>query len=269
MLPCRRPSAAPCSAARSGPRRSGCALVGRPPRRAAGPGGAARGAAAEIAAGPPRQRPALWPARWSRASGSTPTGPPPRSWPACRGWGWPSPRPSWPSARPRGRSGRSRGSTGYLESVPGCSRPSLRTSHSPSRQALRSRQHPGSSHERHPLSAGGSAEPRPGPRRPSAKPQYRHAFRSRQSAGHRPCSRGGDLAGARGARAVRFGGGALAGAGTGPRGHQPAARPSGGPVSSASAQATRSGFRYCPAISRRASSNRETMATASGQRQQR
>ena len=85
----------------------------------------------------------------------------------------------------------------------------------------------------------GGAPPRTGARRrPSAKPQYRHAFRSRQSAGHRPCSRGGDLAGTRGARAVRFGGGALAGAGTGPRGHQPAARPSGGPVSSASAQAT-------------------------------
>ena len=161
MLPCRRPSAAPCSC---------CSLWASPVRVCAGGSAAPASLRARWSCSrrcrrnrrwPTATASWPWPARWSRASGSTPIGPPPRSWPACRGWGSPWPRPSWPSARPRGRSVRSRGSTGCLESVPGCSRPSPRTSHSPSRQALRSRQHPGSSHERHPLS-GGRSVPGPG-----------------------------------------------------------------------------------------------------------
>ena len=154
MPPCPRPSAAPCSC---------CSLWASPVRVCAGGSVAPASLRARWSCSrrcrrnrrwPTATASWPWPARWSRASASMPIGPPPRSWPACPGWAWPWPRPSSPSGRPRVRSGRSRGSTGSPGSVPDCSRPSPPTSRSPARRPPRSRQHPGSSHDRYPLTGG-------------------------------------------------------------------------------------------------------------------
>ena len=102
------------------------------------------------------------PARWARASGSTPTGPPPASSPASRASAWRWPRPSSRTARARGPFGRWMGSTGCPASAPACWPPSARTSPSP---GGREREHPGSSHDRAPLGGGARHPPTGGRRR--------------------------------------------------------------------------------------------------------
>ncbi len=78
---------------------------------------------------------------------------------------------------------------------------------------------------------GGGPRYRPARRPPSpSKSQFRVGFRARRPARHRSGSRGGDLAGARGAGAVHVGRGAVPRAGPGPFGHRSGARSGHGAV---------------------------------------